>query len=299
MPIPEEQLKTWSNPGGTQNSISAHTSIRNALEAADSPIRDKQPEIFLQGSYRNSTNIRADSDVDVVVQLNAPYYRDMSRLIPEQSAAFERTWLPSAYGAIDWRRDVEQALRKKFGSALKPGSGKAFHVVTGPGNMTADVLPAMLMKRYSLYLRIGVETYDEGVTFADAAGNLTTNYPKQHIKNGEDKNSPARTNGWYKPSVRMFKNARNRLISDGKLADDVAPSYDVECLIYNAPDSCFGGNYGDTFCAVVNHLWQKLFSTFTSQNGIIPLFGTLPTQWNSDKATAFMKALREMWLSGR
>jgi hypothetical protein len=35
MPIPEDQLKTWSNPGGTANSISAHKSIRNALEAAD------------------------------------------------------------------------------------------------------------------------------------------------------------------------------------------------------------------------------------------------------------------------
>ena len=153
------------------------------------------------------------------------------------------------------------------------------------------------MKRYRSYLWIGVESFDEGVTFADAAGKLTTNYPKLHIKNGEDKNSTARTNGWYKPSVRMFKNARNRLIGDGKLAEDLAPSYYVECLIYNATDSCFGGNYGDTFCEVVSHLWKRNFDTFNCQNEVIPLFGNLPTQWNSDKATRFLTALREMWVN--
>jgi len=209
MTIPEEQLKTWSNPGGTANSITAHTAIRNALEAADSPVKDKKPEIFLQGSYRNSTNIRADSDVDVVAQLNHIWYDDLSGLKPEEKATYERTFVKSNYGAADWRKDVEQALRKKFGTALKSVGSKAFHVVTGPGNMTADVLPAIQFKKYNFFLSRGVEDFDEGVEFADAAGTLTINYPKLHIRNGEDKNSDARTKGWYKSSVRMFKNARN------------------------------------------------------------------------------------------
>ena len=119
MTIPEEQLKTWSNQGGTGNSITAHTAIRNALQAADSPLTGKTFEIFLQGSYRNSTNIRADSDVDVVAQITQVWYKDLSQLTPEQRAAYERTFFPGTYTAVNWRKNVEAVLRKKFGNALK------------------------------------------------------------------------------------------------------------------------------------------------------------------------------------
>jgi hypothetical protein len=295
MAIPEDQLTTWSNPGGTANAIAAHNSIRTALEADDSPLKGKNFEVFLQGSYRNKTNIRADSDVDVVVQTNEVYYKDLSLLPPDQKAAFERSFKPGAYGAKEWRTLVEGALRNKFGTALKPGGGRAFHVVTGPGNMTADVLPAVRFKKYTMFQSVAVEAFVEGVEFADAAGNFTINYPKEHIKNGEAKNSETRTSGRYKPSVRMFKNARTKLIHDGMIADNCAPSYCVECLTYNAPDSCFGERYRDTFHAVVSYLSQNPLLGHTSQNGIVPLFGTASTQWNTDAANAFLAALITLW----
>jgi hypothetical protein len=293
MPIPEEQLKTWSNPGGTQNSIAAHTSIRNALLADDSSIRNRKPEIFLQGSYRNSTNIRADSDVDVVVQLNTPHYRDMSRLVQQQASAIESTWQPSTYGAMDWRREVEQVLQKKFGAAVRSGKGRALRVVTGPGNMTADVLPAMLVKKYSYYVDIGIEGFDEGVMFADSSGSLTTNFPKLHIAYGEDKNSETRTKGWYKPSVRMFKNARN--CGHIVMHDGCAPSYFVECLLYNVPDGNFGSTFRETYYKVVKYLLQNPIGEFTCQNRQISLFGNTSVQWNSIDAYIFVKALAHLW----
>ena len=45
-------------------------SIRDALTANEG-LSEFKPEIFLQGSYKNGTNLRRDSDVDVVVRL--PY----------------------------------------------------------------------------------------------------------------------------------------------------------------------------------------------------------------------------------
>src|SRR5215469_14994830 len=161
--IPEAQLATWSNQGGTQNSIAAHKSIRSALEALDSPIHDRDFEIFLQGSYKNSTNIRADN----------------------------------------------------------------FYATNNEG-------------------------YDEGLEFVDAAGNYTINFPKLHIANGEARNSQNRTNGHYKPAVRMFKNARYRATERGFLDD--APSYFVECLLYNVPDVCFTDSMQGSYADVVNHL---------------------------------------------
>src|SRR5437660_7617506 len=107
--IPEDQLIRWSNQGGTANSITAHKSIRTALEATDSPIYGRDFEIFLQGSYKNSTNIRADSDVDIVVQSNEVFYKNLSRLPADQQAAQQRGYGPGRHDARDWRADVENA----------------------------------------------------------------------------------------------------------------------------------------------------------------------------------------------
>jgi hypothetical protein len=278
--------------------MTAHKSIRFALEALDCPIHDRNFEIFLQGSYRNTTNIRADSDVDVVVQSNEVFYKDLSRIPVDQQSKQVRDYAvygPGRHNCQDWRNDVEAALRKKFGNALKAGSGKAFHVVTGPGNMTADVLPAVLFKNYTFFASTDNEGFDEGLEFADAAGNYTVNYPKVHIKNGEAKNSQQQTNGHYKPAVRMFKNARNRAVERGFLRDGAAPSYFVECLLYNVPDACFTSGMQDTYKAVVTHLVKNVIDGYRCQNGLLNLFGPLSTQWNTGDAHALIDALVKLW----
>jgi len=112
------------------------------------------------------------------------------------------------------------------------------HVETGPGNMTADVLPAVQFKNYTYFYAANNEGFDEGLEFVDTAGNYTVNYPKVHIKNGEAKNSQQQTNGHYKPAVRMFKNARNRAVERGFFRDGGAPSYFVECFLFNVLNSC-------------------------------------------------------------
>ena len=164
-------------------------------------------------------------------------------------------------------------------------------MVTGPGNMTADVLPAVLFKKYTAFYARGVETFDEGVEFADADGNLTINYPKLHIKNGEEKNSAARTKGLYKPSIRMFKNARNWPRS--QVPD--APSYFVECLLYNVPDENFSGTFQQTYYNIIKYLLNNSILTFSCQNGQLPLFGPTATQWNTTDASTFISALARMW----
>ena len=293
--IPENRLTAWSNLGGTTNSIIAHSSIRTALEANDSGLNRPDFEIFLQGSYKNSTNIRADSDVDLVVQYNKIYYRDLAQLSNDERQRYANSHHTTDYGAVQWRADVERALRAKFPGAVQLGGGKAFHVVTGPGNMTADVLPALLYKQYTYFQSLTDEGFHPGVEFADAAGNFTLNYPKLHIENGEAKNSQSRTNGRYKPSVRMFKNARNTATEKGLLVDGTAPSYFVECLLFNVPDECYTASVRDTYAAVVNHLSTSVINGYYCQNGQLPLFGPASTQWNTTAATTFVLALVTLW----
>jgi hypothetical protein len=293
--IPEDTLTAWSNQGGTFNSIAAHNFIRNGLEANDSGLNRPDFEIFLQGSYRNSTNIRADSDVDLVVQYNEYFNRDITRLSPVEIQRYEGSHRKVDYGPVNWRNDVERALRKKFPGAVQLGGGKAFKVVTGPGNMTADVLAAFLYKQYTYFNSLADEGFEPGIKFADSAGKITLNYPKLHIENGEEKNSEDQTHGRYKPSVRMFKNARNTAIEKNLLLDGAAPSYFVECLLHNVPDECFTARVSDTYAAVVNHLAADVIDNYTCQNQQLPLFGPDSTQWNTLDANAFVQALVDLW----
>jgi hypothetical protein len=297
VPIPESQLTTWSNPTADISSATAYNSVKTALTSPNSKLANVSYDLFLQGSYRNATNIRGDSDVDIVVVLNSVFARDVSVLDQYQQNLQSAAFPPATYRWHDFRRDVLQTLESYYGKQRVKPLQKCIQVNTGPGRITADVIPAIEFWKYDYFYGAGVEHHVEGVKFFDSAGNAIINFPKQHIENGQAKNALGRTNGWYKGTVRMFKNARNKLIDTGQIPENCAPSYCVECLIYNAPDSCFGGNYGDTYCAVVNYLWKAQLNSYMSQNGIIPLIGTLQTQWNGDSAVAYLSGLRELWNS--
>jgi hypothetical protein len=81
MPIPESQLETWSRQGAGVTAKNTHEAIRRALAAdEDSRLRDADFEVYLQGSYRNDTNTRGDSDVDVVAQLNSTFVSNTAEL---------------------------------------------------------------------------------------------------------------------------------------------------------------------------------------------------------------------------
>ena len=92
MGIPESQLETWSRQGATTTAVSTHESIRKALSADTSLITYQDYDSYLQGSYRNSTNIRGDSDVDVVVQLNSVFNSNVSALTADEISAYNRTY---------------------------------------------------------------------------------------------------------------------------------------------------------------------------------------------------------------
>lgn len=94
--------------------------------------------------------------------------------------------------------------------------------------------------------------------------------------------------------VRIFKNVRNRLVRDRLIAEDSCPSYCVECLIYNAADYCFSGNYQTSYSQVIRYLLTMQIPQFMSQNAIVPLFGGSPVQWNATSAANFLNAARNL-----
>src|SRR6266852_2928569 len=115
MSIPETQLETWSNQGATVTSAAAYTSIKAALADPKSQVRHLNPEIYLQGSYGNTTNIYADSDVDIVVQYNSVYDWNISALSEQQQLLFQA--LPKV--SYTWKQfyvPVVESLQSYFGA---------------------------------------------------------------------------------------------------------------------------------------------------------------------------------------
>ncbi len=287
MAIPESQLKTWSNQGATAGSANTHKSIRNALAEHFWP-NGMNYNAYLQGSYPNYTNIRGNSDVDLVIESSSVFYSNLNK--------YEKQQLGLGIGSYDYwefRNEVVKALTSYYDASLVDASGQKSIKIAASGNrLAADAVPCITYKRYH-----NLSVVAAGITFWTRNSNQQViNFPKIHLQNGSDKNR--RTNNFYKPSVRMFKNARERILANNSSLQGNYPSYFVECLLYNVPDSCFGNSFSSTYCDVVNFFLSQdpqNLAEFCCQNEQQLLFGDLSTQWEIIKAQDFAHQLYILW----
>ena len=296
MGIPESQLETWAHQGAVTTARATHVSIRNALRADNSPIKNKDFEVYIQGSYKNSTNIRGDSDVDVITQLNSSFRRDLTALSNDERTLYKQAHSDATYLWKDFRADVMQALQSYYSSSSISEGDKSLKVAGGSGRLPADVVVCLQYRKYLRFQSLDDQQYVEGIAFyALREGRWIINFPKPHYNNGVNKNSQSRTNGWYKPTVRCFKNARTYLVENREIDETLAPSYFLECLIYNVPDAKFGINYQNTFVNVINWLAEADFNDLVCQNEQLLLFGSIPEQWSIENANGLIQNLVRLW----
>jgi len=299
MGIPESQLHTWSKQGAVQTAKATHESLRNALTAKTPSIRDKDFEVYLQGSYKNGTNIRGDSDVDVIARLNSTFKPDTSELSEHEKILWKAAHSDATYLWTDFWKDVVQALEAYYGASVVSPGNKSVKVAKGSGRLPVDVVVCLVHRKYQRFGTIADQLYVEGIAFyALREKRWVINFPKAHYDNGVKKNAQHRTNGWYKPTVRIFKNARTYLVDKGIIADTLAPSYFLESLLYNVPDEYFGTSYRLTFSRPIGWLISSFangrFQDFKCQNEQLPLFGGTPEQWSPINALELLRRLIEL-----
>lgn len=294
MPIPESQLETWSHQGAVTTAKQTHESIRKALHPYTWPTGVKY-EVYLQGSYKNTTNIRGDSDVDVVAQLDSTFESDLSELTDYQKILHKQAHPDATYLWKNFRADVLTALRNYFGySAVDDTGNKSLKVVGNSNRLPADVVACIQFRKYKYFRSLNDQNYVEGMLFWTLReGRKVINFPKVHYQNGTEKNG--RTSSRYKPTIRIFKNARTYLVNQGIISKELAPSYFLECLLYNVPDRNFTFNHQNTFCNVVNWLQEANMTRFLCQHEQFPLFGNTPEQWSSSNTKDFLDMLVDLW----
>lgn len=262
--------------------------IRDAIRGSLS-LQPHQVSVFAQGSYRNNTNVRQDSDVDICVCCRDTFFFDLG------FADYGKTdagIVDSPYSFPMFKADVQKALEQKFSQRGVSRGNKALNVHENTYRVDADVFCAF---EYRLYLArpnpAGAVNYvlPPGVKAFSDTGVSITNWPEQNYSNGVAKNG--RTGNRFKSIVRCLKNLRNEMVERGTEAAKPIASFLIESLAYNVPDALLTGdlyskNVRDSIAFIYNAVTTGHAGLWYEVNGIKYLFhSTQP--WTREQVKDF------------
>lgn len=245
----EDTFSSWSSaPGKTEQekSENAERAIKNAISSSED-LNSRSIKVFPQGSYRNRTTVRQDSDVDICVMCTDSIFFDLpDGTTPED---FDIS-TPATYSYSTFKNDVHSALIDHFGNSSVTRGNKAFDIYENTYRVDADVVATFEYRRYRTN-----GPYLEGSSFIPDRGSRIVNWPNQNYENGVNKNSS--TGRRFKAIVRILKHLRNEMEEKGFSEASPIPSYLIECLTWNVPNKGFGHS---TYTADVRYSLAHLYN---------------------------------------
>lgn len=262
-----ELLSRWIKPSSENEQVQqerAEDMVRKAITTCDA-FDGTNVLIYTKGSYPNNTNVRRDSDVDVVIELrDCLYYGYKAGVTGAEPSLspYRGSWTPES-----WRRAVVDALVTAFGPDSVDTSGRvAINISAVEGSRpSADVVPSFYYRRYDNPDR--TISQEGSCVFPTDGGSKIVNWPQQQLDNGRSLNT--KTSHRYKNYVRALKNAENFLATEGTI--DEMPSYFMECLVYNVPASTLTtGDLDEGFRATLVSLWSLLESEESERKMVEP-----------------------------
>lgn len=296
----ESVFTTWAKPPSDTEQEKADNAARMIREAvrADNKLAALAVDVYPSGSYRNKTNVRLDSDVDVAVVFKGAVYYEFDTDKPTREMLGVRT---AEYGLTHFRDDVERALVRAFGRNGVTAGDKAFDVHENTYRLDADVAVFLEHRRYTgrqdsegrWHHFVGVEMRPR----SDPAKRII-NWHQQHYDSGVKRNDA--TQRRYKRMARILKRLRNEMVESGDASQQAIakkmPSFLLECLAFSAGDECYNcdGTFYADVKAVIRDLWNRTkpereqdYSKLVEVSGMKWLFR--PTQpWSAEQAHEFL-----------
>jgi Nucleotidyltransferase domain len=257
--ISDDLVRRYS-AGPSQAKVNQATSLREDVEEA----LGSDYKVFLQGSYRNNTGVSDLNDVDIVA-LSKTVHSTVGR----GPALYPVSW-DEIFGRVERALDAHW----RFNGRVSRGD-KCVRVAT---ELKLDVVPAIY--------RNDPET-DPIEVYSFREGSRRDNYPRVHWENGTRKNSPARTDGAFKPTVRLFKRWARNVLSDPK----VAPSFYIECAVHHVPDDRFHTYLPVSFVRVGLYLLQEVSRTTVVNSVAGDKDILVPQEWHPDRFEQFQGEL--------
>lgn len=267
MNITEQQLINWSKPVSTSEDQKCQNAITQITAALKAKFGSKI-SIFLQGSYRNNTNVRLNSDVDIVMRYDDAFYPDLQRLSEAEKTTYNAKRTSAGYDFDELKADTQAALKAVFTTDVER-KNKCIQVNGNTYRVTADVIPCFVLKRFKTLQTIEAE----GIKFYSDDKDEIISFPNQHYTNGTAKTE--QTHRLYKRMVRILKTINNRLIDNETISDKLVSSFFIECLVYNLPNGNFvSGNYTQTLRNVIVKIDEDMKSNadYTEVNQLLWLF---------------------------
>jgi hypothetical protein len=292
----EEVFSNWAKPPGEteeERSENAIRAIRNAVTKSEK-LKNRGVKVFVHGSYRNNVNVRQESDVDVGVMCHDCFLSQY----PAGKTNADYGNVDADYSFRQFKDELEAALVDHFGRRAVVRGNKAFDIHENTYHVEADVAPLFEFRQY-----FENGSYRYGVALVPDNGGRIENYPErpleswprinQQYENGVEKNNA--TSRAFKAVVRILKTLRNEMEEGGIAVAKPVPGFLIECMTWNAPNSCFAHSTWDAVLqAVLVHLWSNTKDNATCKdwcevNGIKYLFHS-SQRWTRAQAHAFVDA---------
>jgi len=288
----QNKFNRWSQAPSQSEQEKADRAERMIREAirSYSPLAMRDIRVFAQGSYRNRTNVRADSDVDICVLSRVAWLPDYSQVsgITNQTLGYQDT----TYSFSDLKRDIEAALKAHFGAQAITRGDKAFDVKENTSRISADVVPAFEGRLFYHDLFGALQHHSGTVLQCASNGRLIYNWPEQHYTNGVAKHEE--TSKQFKKKARCLKNLRYEMVDSGIVSAKSMSSYLLESLVYNCPKTTFQqASHLDDVKATIMHLWSATEHAICEKsllevNGIKYLFHSSQA-WNRATTRQFLQ----------
>ncbi len=254
----ESTFREWSKPSSDTEEEKCSNTERmiKAAIIENPPLSKRNIEIFVQGSYKNNTNVRRESDVDICICCNDVFFfQDSTDETIKKAIA---NYNEGDYQYTTFKNEVEAALVAKFGKNMITRGNKAFDVHASSYRVDADVVPTFEHRRFYIDY-YGQIKYYKGTELHPDNGGRIINWPNQHYENGVQKNKD--TNGRYKFMVRILKRLRNEMEENNNSSANPITSYLIECLVWNTPNNEFGHiDYLDDIQNVLAHTYNETIS---------------------------------------
>lgn len=290
----EDTFRRWSRPASdTEDEKRDWTerAIREAIQDS-SELSGRSVRVFAKGSYKNNTNVRLDSDVDVAVEFQEIFYWGATDNAAGMSGAdLGITPYSGSYQPERFKDDVERALVNRFGASAVDRGNKAIHVRENRSSLAADVVPCFTYRRYYAPGYGYGPLHYQGIQVHPDSGAWIENWPEQNYENGVAKNNT--TSRRYKRVVRILKRLENDMLDKGINAE--VPSFLTECLVYNVPNQGFwDDSYQENVRYALVHLYNGTLEgggadEWVEVNGLKWLFRSTQ-RWSKTEARTFLSS---------
>jgi hypothetical protein len=282
MSISKTRLETWAKYQQLDVLTKTYNHVINTLEGFKPSDGLTYNNPYLQGSYGNSTHIYGKGDIDVVVELSSVFY---SNLTPTG-----RSYLLGGSHDLDkFFNELYLYLVGIYGNERVETGSKTIKIKYEDGKKAVDIVACCYYKEF-----IDPDNSNSSYNLGIRLKNGNINFPKIHKANGEIKMSE--TDNMLKKYVRIFKNINKKLKNDDQYYN-IIPSYFIECLLFNVPNSKFDTDLVIGFENILNWLNEieaEDLKKFVTQSKLQYLFGLNSTQWNTCGFYSFISKVDDL-----